>query len=70
MPAPQIVSLPPDFRMSDGMQIVISAVDAATNGTVSGVTVANVSIDVRPIGQDEPEPVVIPDETPWLVPVA
>lgn len=48
MPAPQIVSLPPGFVMSDGMQIRVTAVDATTNATVSGVTIANVSIDVRP----------------------
>lgn len=53
MPAPQIVSLPPFFQMSDGMRIVVTAVDATTGNTVSNVTVANVSIDVDYIQPDE-----------------
>ena len=70
MPAPQIISLPPGFVLSDGMQIKVTAVDATTGNTVSGVTVANVSIDVDPTTAAESSPVVIPDETPWLVPTA
>lgn len=49
MPAPQKVSLPPWFELSDGMQIVVTAVDATSGATVSGVTVSNVSIDVKPL---------------------
>lgn len=54
MPTPQIVSLPPDFDFMDGMQIIITAVDATTNATVSGVTISQVSIDVDPADRDEP----------------
>jgi hypothetical protein len=54
MPAPQIIPLPPFLEMSDGMRIVITAVDATTNATVSGVIVSGVSIDVDP--SDQPAP--------------
>lgn len=50
MAAPINASLPPFFEMSDGMKIIITALDQATGATVSGVTVANVSIDVDPEG--------------------
>ena len=69
MPAPQIISLPPGFVMSDGMKITVTAVDATTGNTVSGVTVANVSIDVDPASSGGPT-VEFPDDAPWLVPVA
>ena len=49
MAAPQIAPLPPFFDMSDGMVIRVTAVDAATNATVSGVVISGVSIDVDPI---------------------
>ena len=49
MAAPQIAPLPPFFDMSDGMVIKVTAVDAATNATVSGVVISGVSIDVDPI---------------------
>lgn len=49
MPVPQIIPLPPNFELSDGMQIRITAVDATTNATVSGVVVSSVSIDVDPV---------------------
>lgn len=52
MPAPQIVPLPENFDMADGMRIVVTAVDASTNATVSGVTISNVSIDVDPLTDD------------------
>ena len=70
MPAPQKVSLPPWFELSDGMQIVVTAVDATTGAAVSGVTVSNVSIDVKPLIETQTTAVEIPDDTPWLVPTA
>lgn len=70
MPAPQIIPLPPFFEMADGMRIVVTAIDATTGATVSGVTISNVSIDVDPITATEPTTVEIPDETPWLVPTS
>ena len=60
MPAPQKVRLPPGFEMSDGMKIIVTAIDATTGATVSGVTVANVSIDVF---------METPAETPQPVPL-
>ena len=68
MAAPLNASLPPFFEMSDGMRIVLTALDAATGNTVSGVTVANVSIDVDPI--EAAQDVEIPADPPWLVPLA
>jgi len=69
MAAPQNVSLPPFFFMSDGMQIVVTALDAATGNTVAGVTVANVSVDVdsqtAAVAEDElppPSPLLIPED--------
>ena len=53
MPVPQIAPLPPFFELSDGMVIRVTAVDAATNATVSGVVISGVSIDVDPIETDE-----------------
>ena len=44
--APQIVNLPEFFELSDGMQIVVTAVDQNTNATVSGVTISAVSLSV------------------------
>ena len=46
MAAPQIAPLPPDFELASGMQVVVTAIDAATGATVAGVIVAGVSIDV------------------------
>ena len=48
MPAPQQAPLPPFFSMGDGMQIVVTAIDAATGATVSGVVVSGVSFSVDP----------------------
>ena len=67
MAAPQIVPLPPNFELSDGMQIKITAVDASTGATVSGVTVSAVSIDVDPdvsVVESElavPSPLLVPE---------
>ena len=60
MPAPQIIPLPPNFELSDGYRIVVTAVDATTNATVSGVVVSAVSIDVDP-GDVVEETVKLPD---------
>ena len=38
--------LPPGFTLADGMRIVVTALDATTGATVSGVTISQVSIDV------------------------
>jgi hypothetical protein len=46
MAAPQIVSLPPFFQMSDGMHVVVTAIDATTGAVVPNVIVSDVSIDV------------------------
>jgi hypothetical protein len=46
MAAPQIVPLPPFFQMSDGMHVVVTAIDASTGALVTGVVVSDVSIDV------------------------
>jgi hypothetical protein len=53
MAAPQIAPLPPFFELSDGMVIKITAVDAATNATISAVVISQVSIDVDPVTADE-----------------
>lgn len=53
MAAPQIVPLPPFFQMSDGMKVVVTAIDATTGAVVSGVVVSNVSIDVDPDTSDQ-----------------
>lgn len=52
MAAPQIARLPPFFVMSDGMRIVLTALDAASGNTVSGVNITNVTIDVDPGSSD------------------
>ena len=44
--------LPPFFTLADGMRLVITALDATTGATVSGVTISQVSIDVDPGGAD------------------
>ena len=58
MPIPMDASLPPFFEMSDGMKIIVTALDAATGATVSGVVVSGVSIDVDPgvIAEETPPP--------------
>lgn len=64
MAAPQIVPLPPFFQMSDGMEVVVTAIDPTTGATVSGVVVSNVSIDVDPeevVSQDAKVPDVNPN---------
>ena len=38
--------LPPFFTLADGMRLVITALDATTGATVSGVTISQVSVDV------------------------
>lgn len=48
MAAPQNADLPQFFTLADGMQIVVTAVDPATNATVSGVTISSVSLSVDP----------------------
>ena len=68
MAAPQIAPLPPFFELSDGMQIRVTAVDPATNSTVSAVVISAVSIDVDPI--ETAAPIELPEDTPWLVPMA
>lgn len=60
MAAPQNASLAPFFSMSDGMQIVITAVDATTGATVTGVVVSNVSLSVDPDTPSEPIPATNP----------
>lgn len=55
MPVPQIAPLPPFFELSDGMVIRVTAVDAATNATVSGVVISGVSIDVDTVAPSAPE---------------
>jgi hypothetical protein len=55
MAAPQINPLPPFFEMADGYQIIVTALDATTGATVSGVVVSNVSIDVDPGGAAVPD---------------
>jgi len=56
MPAPRTASLPPFFELSDGMRIVLTALDASTGALVSGVTISNVSISVDPAQQSVTEP--------------
>ena len=68
MAAPQIIPLPPNFELSDGMQIRITAVDAATNATVAGVTVSGISIDVDPVLTAAESELAVP--SPLLVPEA
>lgn len=48
MAAPQIVALPPFITLGPGYTVRVTAVDALTNATVSGVVVSGVSIDVNP----------------------
>ena len=52
MPQPMIVSLPEFFDLSDGMQVVVTAVDPTTNATVAGVTISGVSLSVDPAPAD------------------
>lgn len=56
MPAPRTASLPPDFELSDGMRIVLTALDASTGALVPGVTISNVSISVDPLTDTTDEP--------------
>ena len=62
--------LPPGFTLADGMRLVVTALDATTGATVSGVTISQVSVDVKPATTAEVTTVGIPDDTPWLVPAA
>jgi hypothetical protein len=68
MAAPMNVSLPPFFELSDGMQIVVTALDATTGNLVSGVVVSGVSVDVIPSTASQPTPVDDFAPSPLLVP--
>lgn len=52
MSIPRIAPLPPFLALADGMIIRITAIDAVTGATVSGVKVSNVAIDVDMGGPD------------------
>ena len=68
MAAPQIVALPPFITLGPGYTVRVTAVDALTNATVSGVVVSGVSIDVNPAPTQTAGELAVP--SPLLVPEA
>lgn len=68
MAAPQIVPLPPDFELSAGYTIRLTAVSPTDNSTVSGVTISGVSIDANPVVAATSNELAVP--SPLLIPEA
>lgn len=73
MPQPLIASLPLDLVMASGYVIRLTALDPTTGATVTGVTVTDVTFQVRPInigpgggtGDGEaPMPLLVPTSEP------
>jgi hypothetical protein len=60
--------LSPFFSLTNGYIVRVSAVDPTTGATVAAVVASDVSIAVDP--QEENTAPDLPDETPWLVPLA
>lgn len=60
MAAPQNVSLPAFFNVSDGMQVRLTALDPLTGAEVTTVTISEVSIDVDQGGEVAPAPPLDP----------
>jgi len=66
--APLNAPLSPFFSLTNGYIVRVSAVDPTTGATVAAVVASDVSIAVDP--QEETTAPDLPDETPWLVPLA
>lgn len=70
MPQPLIASLPLDLIMSSGYVVRVTALDPATGATITGVTVSQVTFQVRPVNTgpggtvdgDAPFPLLVPSE--------
>jgi len=60
MPHPQENKLPFGLVLSDGMRIVVTAIDADTEATVSGVTISGVSFSVAPLDASSASDVPLP----------
>lgn len=64
MPEPITAGLPPDLVLGAGYVIRLAALNPTTGATVAGVTLSNVSIFVRNVGEG-----AVGDLTsgPWLL---
>lgn len=48
--APLVAGLPPNLQLNDGYVVRLTAIDASTGATVSGVTVSDATIQVVNLG--------------------